>query len=310
MTWRGKEVDSWSNPEVQDFLATVLPGHASAAAFGHTSGKVLATLSKDEIRRQAKDEEAANVIWAELKRQKEAVAEHADITTKGAEPFILLVRLPTEMMLEVEVRPTDTVADVKARIAAMEGTPVERQRLTRNGTPLLDSRSLAACGVARGCVLLLVPRLAQSGHRSFAAPATRGPETTPRPLASGIPRPRVPVVCTDIARPFPMNLEFESISSYQTFMLALQRQVGRRDMASSVAAMAEADQKAPFLEVLSTDNMRPPVQTRITFDPDAEVLMIDSVGDILLDNARYRVLLHLKEEQKFAVLVTGLRPQQ
>ncbi|CAE7631566.1 unnamed protein product [Symbiodinium microadriaticum] len=67
------------------------------------------------------------------------------------------------------------------------------------------------------------------------------------------------------------------------------------------------------------------------FDEDSEVLVIDTVGDILMDNAsilaRYRVLLHLTEEhlsegalldaraslphfqeQKTAVLVTGMRP--
>lgn len=36
------------------------------------------------------------------------------------------------------------------------------------------------------------------------------------------------------------------------------------------------------------------------FDEDSEVLVIDTVGDILMDNARYRVLLHLTEEQKTA----------
>jgi len=307
--WQGKAVETWSNPEVRSFLDTVLPGHGCAAAFGHTSGKVLSSLSKEEVRRQAKDDEAANVIWAELNRIKEATAEKADITSKGALPFRLLVRTPAELMLELEVDPTHTVGQVKARIAAMEGTPVERQRLTRNGTPLTDSRTLAASGVGQGTVLLLVPRLQQSGHRNFAVPATRGPAEA-RPLASGVPRPRVPVVCSDIARPFPMSLEFESVSEYQTFMLSLQRQVGRRDMANTVAAAVQADERAPHLEILPPDNMRPPVQTRVTFDPQAEVLLIDTVGDILMDNARYRVLLHLKQEQKLAVLVTGIRPQQ
>ncbi|CAE8611411.1 unnamed protein product [Polarella glacialis] len=108
-----------------------------------------------------------------------------------------------------------------------------------------------------------------------------------------------------------MSLEFDSILEYQTFMLSLQRQVGRREkMASSLAAAVQADERAPFLEILPADNMRPPVQTRVTFDPEAEVLMLDTVGDILVDGARYRVLLHLKEEQKLAVLVTGVRPHQ
>lgn len=309
-SWQSKEVEAWSSPEVRGFLEYVLPGHASATAFGHTNGKLLGSLSKEEVRRQVRDEEAANVIWAELKRFREARAEKEDIHSKGAEPFLLLVRTPAELMLELEVHPSDTVGEVKARLAALEGTPVERQRLTKNGAPLLDSKTLCACSVARGAVLLLVPRLAASGHRTFAAPAPRSPTEGGRQAASGIPRPRVPLVCMDIARPFPMSLEFDSVKEYQTFMLSLQRQVGRRDMATTVADAVQADARAPFLEILPMDNMRPPVQTRVTFDPEAEVLQIDTVGDILVDNARYRALLHLKEEQKMAMLVTGIRPAQ
>ncbi|CAJ1340669.1 unnamed protein product [Effrenium voratum] len=222
----------------------------------------------------------------------------------GAQPFELFVRTPAEIVLQLEVQPTDTVEEVKARIATLEGTPVERQRLMRQGAPLTNTRSLQACGVASGSVLLLVPRLGELGQRSCAP---RLPEPKP---ASGIPRPRVPLVCTDIARPFPMSLEFVSVAEYQCFMLALQRQVGRKSLTSSIAKVAEADEKAPFLEILLPDNMRPPVQTRVTFDEETEVLLIDTVGDILMDNAQYRVLLHLKEEQKFALLVTGLRPHQ
>mmetsp|Transcript_81127 Transcript_81127/g.165249 ORF Transcript_81127/g.165249 Transcript_81127/m.165249 type:complete len:228 (-) Transcript_81127:71-754(-) len=221
-------------------------------------------------------------------------------------PFELFVRTPSEIVLQLEVKPSDTIEEVKARLATLEGMPAERQRLMRHGAPLPDQRSLEACGVAAGQVLLLVPRIGELGQRNFAA--VRLPD--PKPLASGIPRPRVPLVCTDIARPFPMSLEFLSIAEYQSFMLSLQRQVGRKSLTSSIAEVSEVDERAPYLEILSPDKMRPPVQTRVTFDEETEVLLIDTVGDILVDNARYRVLLHLKEEQKLAQLVTGVRPHQ
>eukprot|EP00434_Breviolum_minutum_P024511 symbB.v1.2.021650.t1/scaffold1746.1/size103363/8 len=141
-------------------------------------------------------------------------------------PFDLFVRTPSEIVLQLEVKASDTIEEVKARLASLEGTPVERQRLMRHGAALPNQQSLEACGVAAGHVLLLVPRLGELGQRNFAA--VRLPD--PKPLASGIPRPRVPLVCTDIARPFPMSLEFISIAEYQSFMLSLQRQVqqGRR----------------------------------------------------------------------------------
>lgn len=83
----------------------------------------------------------------------------------------------------------------------------------------------------------------------------------------------------------------------------------------------QVDEKAPYLEILSPDQMRPPVQTRVTFDEETEVftlkegwvgwpvptvsyrfgwrlevfgcrnfvlevLLIDTVGDILVDNVQ------------------------
>merc|ERR1719291_173585 len=138
------------------------------------------------------------------------------------------------------------------------------------------------------------------------APAA-APRAVPRatPALSGIPRPRVPVACTDIARPFPMSLEFEGVPEYQSFMLALQRQAGRRD--SSATAPAESADGTPFLEILPLDNLREPVQTRISFDTEAEVLLIDTVGDVLMECTKYPVLLHLRSEQKRALLVIGIR---
>jgi len=302
--WRQKDAAEWSNSEVRSFLDDSLPGHACVAAFAHTSGRVLCSLSKDDLRRQVKDEEAANVLWAELQRLRAAHGHREDVAAHGAEPYTIYVRTPTDFSVELDVLPTDTVAQVKARLAAVEGTPAEQQRLTRNGGPMLDARTLASYSVSHGTVLLLVPRLSLSGGQRFAPPpAMRSGRTAPA-AASGLPRPRVPVVCTDIARPFPMSIEFEGIPDYQAFMLALQRHAGRGD--PNALASAEADAGAAFLEILPADASHPPVQTRIAFDSEVETLHIDTVGDILMECTRYRVMLHLKEEQKFATLVTGI----
>merc|ERR1712159_687591 len=56
-----------SPADVREFLLTVLPGHPCADFFTYTSGYVLCSLDKEDLRRQARDDEAANVIWAELK---------------------------------------------------------------------------------------------------------------------------------------------------------------------------------------------------------------------------------------------------
>ncbi len=56
------------------------------------------------------------------------------------------------------VEPTDTIADVKAKIEGEEGTPPEQQRLLFGGEVLFDERTLAACGVTGDSTLRLVLR--------------------------------------------------------------------------------------------------------------------------------------------------------
>merc|ERR1719162_807443 len=126
---------------------------------------------------------------------------------------------------------------------------------------MLDKRTLASYSIAHGGVVLLVPRLAAAaGQRYAPAPATQNARSIPTAARSGIPRPRVPVVCNDIARPWPMSIEFPSIPDYQSFMLSLQREAGRYGSQPEVTP-----QDAPFLEILAADQSRDVVQTRISF---------------------------------------------
>lgn len=327
--WQLKSMGDWDNGEVRAFLEAALPGHPFAAAgFRHTTGRVLSSMSKEDLRHHARNDEIVNVIWAELARLQQRRAEREAIEAVGVQSQMLYVRTPAEVCVELEVRACDTIADVKERLAALEGTPVEQQRLTRNGGPLLDTRTLASYSIQDGAMILLVPRLSVGGQRYVpphgVASVVRGlgptcaagagglrtgggcsAASTSLGPVSGIPRPRVPVVCTDIARPFPMHLEFEGVPEYQSFMLALQRQAGRHNTAASDGAEGR-----PYLEVLQLDDLHERVQTRITFDTQAEVLLIDSLGDVLMECARYKVMLHLRSEQKHALLVTGIRHER
>jgi hypothetical protein len=301
-TWQRENIDKWSNVEVRDFLNSVLPGHECINRFSHTTGRVLSSLAKDELRTQAKDDEATNVIWAELRRLQQARQEKEHIAANaGTEKYTIFVRTPMDISIELEVAAVETVGEIKERLASVEGTPVDTQRLMWNGVPMLDKRTLASYHICHGSVLLLVPRLSNSGQRYAPPPASRSAHVAA--AKSGIPRPRVPVVCNDIARPWPMSIEFPSIPEYQTFMLSLQREAGRYDAGPE----ARSPQDAPFLEILPVDNVHAPVQTRIHFDAEAEVLLIDTVGDILMEGTRYRVLLHLRQNQRLAHLVTGVR---
>jgi len=301
-TWQKQNIREWSNTEVRGFLESILPGHECINRFSHTTGRVFSSLAKEELRKQVRDEEATNVIWAELRRLHEARKEREEIEAQsGKEKYTIFVRTPMDVSVELETAPAETVAEVKERLAAVEGTPVETQRLMWNGVPMLDKRTLASYHICHGSVILLVPRLGNSGQRYAPPPAARSAHAGAS--KSGIPRPRVPVVCNDIARPWPMSIEFPSIPDYQSFMLSLQREAGRYDAGPE----SRSPEDAPFLEILPGDNAHAPVQTRIHFDTEAEVLLIDTVGDILMEGTRYRVLLHLRQEQKIAHLVTGIR---
>jgi len=304
--WQKQNIPEWTSVQVRGFLEAILPGHECIDRFSHTTGRVFSSLQKDELRRQARDEEATNVIWAELCRLRSARQERDHIhATSGTERYTIFVRTPMDVSVELEVAFADSVADVKERLAKVEGTPVATQRLMWNGVPMLDKRTLASYNICHGSVVLLVPRLGSGGQRyAPAVPATRSSHVAA--ARSGIPRPRVPVVCSDIARPWPMSIEFPNIPEYQGFMLSLQREGGRYDAGPE----NRSPENAPYLEILPADHMgHAPVQTRIHFDAEAEVLLIDTVGDILMEGTRYRVLLHLLREQKLAHLVTGIRDE-
>lgn len=309
--WRRKAITDWSNEEVRAFLQAVLPGHDRTELLQHWTGRVLASASKDDLRKQAKDDEVANIIWAELRHLEAFLRERDEINSRSFGPFTVFIRSPTDVALELEVQSVDTVAEVKVQLAKIEGTPPEMQRLMWNGVPMLDTRTLSSYNVGPQSVILLVPRLSGGalGTSTMRSPVVKPvvPNATPVPI-SGIPRPQVPVLCADMARPFPMSIEFTGIKEYQGFMQAVMRGGAKRTTSlqhQSGEPRFQDDSDALFLEVLPADSMRSPVQTRIQYDSEIEALRIDTLGDILMQRTRYRVLLHLQDERKRADLVTG-----
>ena len=72
----------------------------------------------------------------------------------------------------VECEPSHSVADLKAQIAQLEGTPAQLQRLILGGHNLQDDQLLADAGVGKGCTVHLVQRVVGSGAAAPEAPAS------------------------------------------------------------------------------------------------------------------------------------------
>jgi len=307
-SYKSKEVDHWSKDEVREFLHDTIPNHPCINLFQYTTGHVLATLSKEDLRRQAKDEEAANVIWAELQMFNKVIQERKTIISANPASYTIFVRTPAEVAMEFDVHPTDTVAILKSRLADMEGTPVENQRLIKNAINMQDHRTLASYNVNHGATILLVPQI-NSSQRFVAPPAPRGMLMVPGNKGwqpSHAAKPYMPVVCTDIYRPFPMSIEFNGVPDYKTFMLAVQKQCAPKGNPFENVGDNPAS-GAPILEISPGDNSHEPVQTRIMLDNDTEMLRVDTVGDIVVPNTRYNAVLHLHGEQIQVYLTTGTK---
>jgi len=95
-SYKSKEVDSWSKDEVREFLQDTMPNHPCINLFQYTTGHVLATLSKDDLRLQCKDEEAANVIWAELQMFNKVIQERKNIINANPASYTIFVRTPAK----------------------------------------------------------------------------------------------------------------------------------------------------------------------------------------------------------------------
>lgn len=305
-SYKSREVSHWSKEEVREFLQDSIPDHPCINLFQYTTGSVLATLGKEDLRRQAKDEEAANIIWAELQIFNKSIQERKNIMAANPSTYTIFVRTPAEVAMEFEIHSTDTVMMLKSRLADLEGTPVENQRLCLNGINMQDHRTLASYHVNHGACILLVPRHASS-QRFVPPPAPRGMLMVPGNKAwqpSHAAKPYMPVVASDIYRPFPMSIEFSGVPDYKTFMLAAQKQCAIKGNPFEDVG-GETGPGAPILEISPGDNSHEPVQTRIMLDNDTEMLRVDTVGDIVVPNTRYKAVLHLEGEQKHVYLTTG-----
>lgn len=284
-SYRVKDVTEWTPADVREFLMTILPGHPCVDFFTYTSGCVLCSLDKEDLRRQARDEEAANVIWAELKgcrlaaaaapfSQFEATQNRGGLV--GPPTITIYVKTRQQVAIELEVLPSDAVAFLKEQIEQREGTPAESQRLIFNGLNMHDARTLASYNLCHGAVVLVVPSVGVQGKARGASFAPRGMMMVPGSKAwasASTQRPYMPVICTDVSRNFPVSLEFGSTGELEAFVNA-------------------ASQEPPVLEIQPAKRGQPAAETRVYLDPETGGVKLDSTGNVLAPSMQYDAFLY------------------
>eukprot|EP00435_Cladocopium_sp_Y103_P008833 s3619_g2.t1 len=294
-SFRLKDPLEWTPGEVGDFLASILPGQPCLDYFRHTSGYVLCSLEKDDLRKQTKNDEATNVIWMELASRRKGASpvrtaggNKAVVQRGGLDPrstLTLYVKAPRQgAALELEMLPLDTIAFLKAQIEVHEGTPPDSQRL--------DDRSLTSYGLQHGDSVLLIPTLRDKVSQRRAVFAPRGLLSLPgsKAWSPSSRSPFLPVLFSDVSRNFPISMEFSAVADCEAF--------------------AEAARYAPpWLEILPGGPGRPPADVKCRLDPDHGAVCLEATSGRggFVPNSTYQAVAHFggRGGQVQVCLVTG-----
>eukprot|EP00746_Dinoflagellata_sp_MGD_P161678 gnl/MRDRNA2_/MRDRNA2_88908_c0_seq1.p1 gnl/MRDRNA2_/MRDRNA2_88908_c0~~gnl/MRDRNA2_/MRDRNA2_88908_c0_seq1.p1 ORF type:complete len:199 (+),score=34.57 gnl/MRDRNA2_/MRDRNA2_88908_c0_seq1:63-659(+) len=176
--YRRKDVFEWSPEDVALFITEHLPAAkqtAVLAEFKYTRGKILANLSREDLRRQCKgDQESSDLIWNSLHKFRRLISKppkSQGIWDRYPETMSLLIRTGDDRRFEVhDICPTETVGSLKEKILELTAHMGPQGlggtgRLTYKGGLLADDRTLASLGggFGDGAELRWISRIENTG---------------------------------------------------------------------------------------------------------------------------------------------------
>jgi len=101
-----KDATEWSAVEVHAFLESVVPAPPCIDNLTYTSGYVLFSLDKEDLRRQTRDDEAANIMWAEFRKCRQAKGADDELKVSHARGGLDGdVKVRNEVAFELDVHP-------------------------------------------------------------------------------------------------------------------------------------------------------------------------------------------------------------
>lgn len=305
-SYKLRDAAEWTASEVREFIEAVLPGHPCVDRFKYTSGFVLCSLDKDDLRRQAADDEAAHVIYHELQGRRKGKATGAngiesncnmDTAVQRGLEIAVYVQMRHEVAIEVSVLPSDTVSTLKSKVEELDGTPVYQQRMIFGGFNLQDERPLTSYGVTHGAVILMIRQLREQRCVAKSMLAPRGLLMVPgnEKWSSEHPiRPYMPVLTEDVTHGFPLTLEFRTAT----------------DLSAFVTASDETDK--PVLRLACRNRAGRTLETTVHLDLASQCLVLGATTIPLEPGKTYDGVVHFggRGGEAVVALVTGVLPSE
>ncbi|VDB87414.1 unnamed protein product [Peniophora sp. CBMAI 1063] len=115
-----------------------------------------------------------------------------------------------QKVFTIETAESDTVRDLKSKISAEQGHPVENQKIIFSGKVLADDKAIASCNIKEKDFLVLMVAKAKPATPAATTPAasTPAPSTpAPAPAPAATPAPAAAPAPTPAAAPAPVASE-------------------------------------------------------------------------------------------------------